>query len=130
MRRSDMTRLLAMGVAAAIAVLVAGCIATTDSATPETKEASPAVEAGSVLVEVKLGHCFVEPMVFDGKRWNVPFTKQFGWGGLQPKNWEGTGAMTRVSEERARFEDDGGSTVIFLPVDHASVRPVENALCD
>lgn len=119
-----------MGVAAAVALLVAGCTATTDSTTPEPKEASPSVVVGNFRVEVELGHCFVEPVLFDGEEWNVPFDSQFGWGGMAPKNWKGTGAMTRVSEDRARFEDDGGSTVAFLPVDHPSVRPVDRALCD
>ena len=38
--------------------------------------------------------------------------------------------MTRTGDDRARFEDDGGSTVGFRPVDDPSVRPVERAGCD
>jgi hypothetical protein len=37
--------------------------------------------------------------------------------------------MKRVSKDRARFDDDGGSTVVFLPVNDPAVRPVEKALC-
>jgi len=84
----------------------------------------------SARIEVKMNHCFVEPVPFDGERCNVPFDRQFGWGGLQPKRWRGTGVMVRVGENQARFKDDGGLTVVFRPVDAPSVRPVKKALCD
>ena len=37
--------------------------------------------------------------------------------------------MRRVGEDRARFRDDGGSTVVFHPADDPSVRAVENRMC-
>jgi len=79
-----------------------------------------------------MSHCFVEPIAFDGQLWNVPFEDQFGLGGLEPKNWRGSGVITRISERRAQYEDDGGATVLFLPVDHpAAVFPSDGrALCD
>ena len=76
-----------------------------------------------------MGHCFVHPVAFDGEQWNVPMDKQFGGGGLQPANWRGTGVMTRVGMNRARFKDGGGAVVVFRPVDHPVVRRVENAVC-
>jgi len=76
-----------------------------------------------------MNHCFVEPVSFDGEQWNLPFEEQFGWGGLEPKHWRGTGVMVRIDKDQARFEDDGGSTVLFRPVDDPLVRPVEDALC-
>jgi len=79
---------------------------------------------------IELGHCFVEPVDFDGEQWNVPFNRQFGWGGLEPKNWKGTGVMTRVGDDEARFDDDGGATVRFLAIDDLAVTPVEEAICD
>lgn len=86
--------------------------------------------APSVRLEIELGHCFVEPVAFDGDQWNVPFDDQFGGGGLEPDNWQGTGVMTRVAEDEARFDDDGGASVTFLLVEDPAVTPVEGALCD
>jgi hypothetical protein len=77
-----------------------------------------------------MNHCFVEPVKFDGKQWNVEFKKQFGWGGMEPKNWKGVGHMTYVSPDEATFVDDGGAVVVFRPVGHRLVKPVESALCD
>ncbi len=79
---------------------------------------------------MEVNHCFVEPVSLDGEQWNVPFKKQFGWGGMQPKHWQGSGVMVRAGENEARFEDDGGATIVFRPVGDVSVRPVEKALCD
>lgn len=126
----------------ALVLLVSGCTATTESTTPADaptthtpesvtagEEVSPTATPTSARVKVEMGHCFVEPVAFDGERWNVPRDKQFGTGGLQPANWRGTGVMTRVGEDRARFKDRGGAVVVFRPVDDPAVRGVENAIC-
>ena len=85
--------------------------------------------ASSERLEIEMGHCYVEPVSFDGKQWNVPFDQQFGGGGLQPRGWVGTGVMTRVDDDEARFDDDGGASVTFLLVDDPAVSPVEQAIC-
>ena len=121
---------LALSAVVALVVLATGCTDTTDSPTPRGREAGTVAVPATARVEVEMGHCFVEPVSFDGESWNVPFDKQFGGGGLEPKHWRGRGMMTRVNEDLARFEDEGGSTVVFRPVDDPSVRPVEKALCD
>lgn len=126
----------------ALVLLASGCTATTDGTTPadaptnptsETatagEEVSPAATPTSARVKFEMGHCFVEPVAFDGEQWNVPRDKQFGGGGLQPANWRGSGVMTRVDEDLARFKDGGGAVVVFRPVDDPSVRGVENAPC-
>lgn len=78
-----------------------------------------------------MAHCFLEPVFFDGDTWSVAFGDQFGWGGIDmPPDWRGTGVMTRLSEDRARYEDDGGTILEFLPVQDPSVRSVETAECD
>lgn len=59
----------------------------------------------------------------------MPFARQFGWGGLELDGWRGTGLITRVAPDRARFEDDGGPTVVVRPVGHRTVRPVAWASC-
>jgi hypothetical protein len=38
--------------------------------------------------------------------------------------------MVRTGENRARFEDDGGAEVVFLPVNAPAVRPVDGMVCD
>lgn len=143
-RRSGVKRhLLTLFAVVGIAVLSPGCTATTNSSNPSKAETLPtdgsipgSAESPSTAspatsrVEVETNHCFVEPVAFDGERWNVPFNRQFGWGGMEPRSWQGAGVMTRVSDDRARFRDDGGSTVGFRPVKHRSVRPVETAGCD
>ena len=115
----------------ALAVLASGCARGTDSVTaPESTRASWGSEPASTRVKVEVNHCFVEPVSFAGEQWNVPFKKQFGWGGQQPKHWQGAGVMVREGENVARFEDDGGAVIVFRPVDDPSVRRVEKALCD
>ncbi len=120
---------LALPVAVSLTLLATACAAATDSPAPAVKVTVSSTGPTTARVSVEVNHCFVEPVAFDGQVWNVPFDRQFGWGGLQPENWKGHGVMTRVSEDRARFEDDGGSTVAFRPADDPSVRPVEKALC-
>lgn len=123
-RRCVTRRLLTLAVAGVAALVTVGC-----SAAPTTTAAAPTTSPGSVRVTIEMNHCWVEPVSFDGEQWNVPFRRQFGWGGLQPRNWQGTGVMVRLGENRARFDDDGGASVVFLPVDDPRVTPVETALC-
>lgn len=123
-------RLFILPAAVALAVVSSGCMAATDGMTSPGGEASSRSEPASARVTVEVNHCFVEPVSFDGEQWNVPFKKQFGWGGMQPTHWQGAGVMVRAGENEARFKDDGGATVVFRPVDDPSVRLVEKALCD
>lgn len=46
-----------------------------------------------------------------------------------PRNWAGTGVMERISDDRARYQDEGGPVVVFLPANAPSVREVENLMC-
>lgn len=116
--------------------LVGGCVlacaVTLGCSGPDEDEepsGSRGTESSAERLTVEMGHCFVEPVSFDGEEWNVPFKKQFGWGGMEPKNWSGTGEMVRVAEDEAHFKDDGGAVVVFRPTDDPSVSRVENALC-
>lgn len=123
--------------AAATVALLASC-SSNEGAASQASTPSPSSETSldsSVRKEpgdVKLdgGHCWVEPMLFDGERWGIPFEKQFGWGRGEPANWQGTGVMERLSEDRVRYSDDGGAVLTFLPADAPSVRRVDGQLCD
>lgn len=131
-------RRLTPAIALAVAASLAGC--SSGSSEPEFRPevprsgttASSVPASATAAINVSMNHCFVEPISFDGQLWNVPFDDQFGWGGLEPKNWRGSGVITRISEHRARYDDDGGATVLFLPVDHPSVvfPSGGKALCD
>ncbi|MCW2791423.1 MAG: hypothetical protein JWO76_521 [Nocardioides sp.] len=125
-----MSRLLALPAVVVAAVLVVGCAAMPEPEPAPHAEPSSASGPASVRVRVELGHCFVEPVSFDGEMWNVAFEDQFGWGGVPPRHWRGTGVIERVDDDEARFRDDGGATVVFRPLDDPSVRRVERAPCD
>lgn len=68
-------------------------------------------------VRIEWGHCWLLPVTFDGQEWNVPVREQFGSGGLAPAGWRGDGVMVRDADDRARFFDDGGAVVRFVPAD-------------
>lgn len=120
-----------LGRLAVAATLVLALAACSDSNDPDpTATKTPTTSAGPERITVRLGHCFVEPVTFAGKRWNVRFREQFGTGGLQPPAWRGRGSIELVSPDRAEYTDDGGAELVLLPVEHPAVRKVERAGCD
>lgn len=102
---------------------------------PQTDEGAPSPPMSrdaqaTATVTLDVGHCWVEPVEFDGDRWGIPLRRQFGWGGGLPGNWQGSGEMARMSESRARYVDKGGAVIYFLPADAPAVAAVETELCD
>ena len=85
------------------------------------KVATPSVDRQEIGT-LDVGHCWIEPVTFDGARWALPRTEQFGLGDRLPAHWEGTGEMERLSENRARYVDDGGAVLVFYPADAPAVR--------
>lgn len=129
----SMTRCLGplLGVALSCLVLVA-CSAGAPEPEPTPAPAAPAPLADDptpTSIRVRVNHCFVETLTFDGERWNVPFRGQFGDGGSMPPGWKGRGVIERVSEAEARYTDDGGTTLVFRLADDPSVKEVESAVC-
>lgn len=122
-------RALALSCVLALAAGASSCTAATDPEPAPGSAPARDIAPASARVEIEMGHCFVEPVAFDGEEWNVRFSDQFGWGGLEPRRWQGRGVMVRVDADRAVFADRGGATVEFRPVSHPSVRRVETALC-
>ena len=53
------------------------------------KVATPSADRQIGTLDV--GHCWIEPVTFDGARWALPRTEQFGLGDRLPAHWEGTG---------------------------------------
>ena len=75
---------------------------------------------GARRVTPKLGHCWIEPIPFDGASWDLPLAKQFGTGGLQPLSWIGTGTIVRIGPTTARYVDDGGRVLtLYSDIDRA-----------
>ena len=101
----------------------------TDSASSHAGSNDPA--AGPTRMTLDVGHCWVEPVKYDGERWGLAFREQFGWGGPQyyPENWTGTGILQRVAEDQVQYTDDGGAELMLLPADAPSVARVEDVLC-
>ena len=77
-------------------------------------------------VELDVGHCFLEPVVFAGREWNVRFDRQFGWGGGLPGDaaaWRGAGTMQLLKERRALYTDAGNGAFLRLrPTESKRVR--------
>jgi hypothetical protein len=94
---------------------------TTAAPSPPPTTAAPSQEPVSARVAVEMGHCWVEDVSFDGQLWGLTDADQFGNGGNPPLSWEGTGVMVRVSADRARYTDDGGSVHTFLPIEDPTV---------
>ena len=83
--------------------------------------APPAPEPVTARVTVEVGHCWVEDVVFDGQAWGLTPDDQFGNGGGMPPSWQGSGVMVRLSADRARYTDDGGTVLTFLPIEDPTV---------
>ena len=65
--------------------------------------------------EINLYHCGVEPTRFERRLWRakpVPFDET-----NKPEDFRGTGTMTLVSKDEARFVDESGATIDFVPVE-------------
>jgi hypothetical protein len=69
-------------------------------------------------IELPVGHCWIDPVRFDGTEWAVVPQDQFGWGGGRPdSSWDGKGIITRLSESRTRYVDRGGHVLRLVPAD-------------
>lgn len=124
---------LALGAAAVrdagyMAVPPASASSTTASmSTPSTDASGQRPVKARVVVDV--GHCWVEDVVFDGQTWGLTDADQFGGGGDMPSPWDGTGVMVRLAADRARYTDDAGTVLDFLPVDDPAAFRFEGKVC-
>ncbi len=129
---------------AVVAVLAVGATAGRDLGGPSLLPASPTPVASApatttatpdrpvtARVALRIGHCHVEYVDFDGQTWGLTKEQQFGGGGgAVPLKWpSGTGLMERLSADRARYTDDAGTVLDFLPVDDPAVFRLEGKLC-
>jgi len=91
--------------------------------------ASSVLPASIVTPGVKLdvGHCWIEPVDIDGTTWDVAAEDQFGWGGGQPKGFEGEGYAWPGGDVML-YVDKSGATLTLV---HADSRwALKRNLCD
>lgn len=136
-----MGRLVSALVGAATVALTTSCsapgppVVTSTRSSPDLQLEPPASvpEPARALrrVELQVGHCYVEPVDFAGRRWGLRFSDQFGWGGPQyyPQDWSGTGVLTQVTPDRVRYTDDGGAGLTLLPASSPAVARAEAIPC-
>ncbi len=76
-----------------------------------------------------MGHCWVEPVDFAGRRWAVPYRLGFGGAGgafhRHYEDWRGSGEMRAVSTDVAVYRDAGGAELRFRTA--AALRECEPA---
>lgn len=111
---------------------VGGCAseASPSGSSDATVAEHAAAQAPAVAeVTLEVGHCWVEPVEFDGQTWRLRWTRQFGWGGGLPEPWQGTGVMTRLAEDRAGYVDNAGAELTFLPADDPAAQPPTPSYC-
>ena len=124
-----------LGSAVALALLAATGCSSHDADAPEparadASTASTAAEQTSAAASMPLGHCWIDPVRFDGSLWAVAPRDQFGSGGGMPSNWIGEGTLTRVSSDESEYEDEGGTTLRLVPADRPAAAAVFEQGCD
>jgi hypothetical protein len=65
---------------------------------------------------LEVGHCWIEPVSFDGAMWDVVEEDQFGWGGAQPDDFRGTGEAWRAGDV-VTYVDASGVWLTLVPAE-------------
>lgn len=66
------------------------------------------------VVTLTYGHCWTNPITFQGQSWEVRRQDDFGSGGSVPDGFTGYGALTRDGD-RLRYVDVEGKVLVLLP---------------
>lgn len=69
-------------------------------------------EPGPLSLDV--GHCWIEPVQFDGRTWDVVEEDQFGWGGGEPEGFTGEGRAWPAGDVMS-YVDDSGTWLTLVP---------------
>ncbi|HSV40261.1 MAG TPA: hypothetical protein VLI04_15985 [Nocardioidaceae bacterium] len=88
----------------------------------------PGLRPVSETFRLLVGHCWVEPVTYDGGEWDVVEEDQFGWGGGMPRSWVGIGTITPAREGTLRYVDAGGVELRLVRV--GDPRAIERGGCD
>lgn len=107
-----------------------GWLADTFRSCPED---APGVQSGvqgdRAEVRLEVGHCYVEPLTFRGRVWGLTEEDQFGWGGLGPDGFVGTGAATQDGDV-LRYVDESGAELTLVPNDDPGFFDTLGTICD
>lgn len=88
-------------------VTLTGCAA-------QLQEEQP-TQPPATRVQVSLYHCGFDPLVHNGKTWEIPEPPFDATNA--PEDWAGTGTITSMTERTLVFIDDSGIKVTFVPDD-------------
>lgn len=113
-----------------LAVLSFSVACTSKPESTEGDAAGTGSPPASRQIAMPVGHCWIDPVRFDGLKWAVAPQDQFGWGGRTPKNWDGQGVIVRLSETRSRYTDRGGHVLRLVPAVDPSAAAVFKRGCD
>lgn len=100
--------------------------------TIESCEGEEPLTTRSTDVLLEIGHCWVEPFMFDGEEWALPTGDQFDWGGRYPDGISGEGTAVRLTafDDRLSYTDDEGGRLTFrLSSDPRTALP-GGGMCD
>lgn len=76
---------------------------------------------------LEVGHCWIEPARFEGRRWDVVEEDQFGWGGGQPVDFTGSGEAWRAGDV-VTYVDDSGDWLTLVPA--GDPWALDRGICD
>jgi hypothetical protein len=87
----------------------------------EWADSSPTVGDVSGPLSLEVGHCWIEPVTFEGRTWDVVEEDQFGWGGGQTKDFAAIGTA-RMTGDVVTYVDDSGTWLTLVPEGHPWTR--------
>jgi hypothetical protein len=108
--------LRAVGLSVAIVVTLAGC--TNGASEPETlpTPSSSTTPVESVAMSIDVGHCWIDPVTFEGTTWWVTKRDQFGGGDAKyPDEFQATGTVTWVAKDELEYQDASGVRLALVP---------------
>ncbi|MDP2773021.1 MAG: hypothetical protein Q8O61_05645 [Nocardioides sp.] len=85
------------------------------------------VPDGSAPLSLDVGHCWIEPVAFAGRTWDVSEEDQVGWGGGQPEGFLASGTAWEAGDV-VTYVDDSGARLTLVP--EGSPWTLERTYCD
>ena len=95
--------------------IVAALLALAGCASPDVPPPPPAPPTPqAVEMSVTLNHCGVDPLSYQGKKWEAGAATLFD-NTNKPSVWRGHGTLTEVGPTRLLYRDDSDIEMTFLP---------------
>jgi hypothetical protein len=83
----------------------------------------------SYLYTLEVGHCWVEPLDYDGEVWAVLTEDQFGWGGGWSDGFRSVGTLVREGRSMI-YTDAGGLRLVMWPSSGPRTELPGGGICD